>query len=559
MSMDKIYPSIIKIKYDCLKIDNIYSACVSILKINTNIKMIDTLNSILCLDEIEVAMYVEKQNTFNLLKKLTNIIGKSSSEYKSISNNQIDINVIENIKQDAIDLRKKIQVENEGVYNVNIYLTVKGNTMQELQQKTTYLINRLYAFNIYSKPCNFKQKEAYIASLPILKNAYELAKHTNIMFTETALGKMFPFYTTDIIHDNGIILGKANGNICALDPFNKNYNNYNMCIFGTSGAGKSYFVKLMIIRELYKQRRQIIIDPEGEYEEITKRFGGIIINKDNYNPFHIAEEFVKSNKNFYQLKIKQVKKDIKNLFKIEDDDKILQIVNKLYKKHGINENCNSLYKKADKEKIYASPKYTNDFPTVMEFIKEYGIKGRKDILCEKTNLESDIYCFSLKNMSSKQITYCLKLFIPKIYELIKDETTIYLDEAWKCLSYKEDSFVLENIYSMIKTLRKKKAGITIISQDVSDLFYIDNMNFGKSVMNNTNVKALFKMDWADIEVLEKMNLKKEAIEQIKMLDKGNAYIMLDNANFVLNIEASGYEHKIIEGKMKNEKTTYSNE
>jgi len=100
---------------------------------------------------------------------------------------------------------------------------------------------------------------------------------------------------------------------------------------------------------------------------------------------------------------------------------------------------------------------------------------------------------------------------------------------------------------MFKTLRKKRAGIIAISQDICDLFTLDGGNFGKSILNNANIKVLFKMEWQDIEMFERM-LKNATIgNNIKMLPRGNAYVTMGNANFNLEIKATEYEHKLIEG------------
>ena len=127
---------------------------------------------------------------------------------------------------------------------------------------------------------------------------------------------------------------------------------------------------------------------------------------------------------------------------------------------------------------------------------------------------------------------------------------IYFDEVWKVIL--DNEYILENIYNMYKTLRKKKAGICIISQDISDIFGIDDGNFGKSILNNSNLKALFKMEWADIDILDKMRITKDKLDLLKELDKGQGFVSFGNTNFVLDVRATDFEHKLIEGVRKEE-------
>ena len=152
----------------------------------------------------------------------------------------------------------------------------------------------------------------------------------------------------------------------------------------------------------------------------------------------------------------------------------------------------------------------------------------------------------------------MQTFMPKIYELIKDETLIYFDEVWKTIGLGQDRYVIENIYNMFKTLRKKKAGIIAISQDICDLFSLDGGNFGKSILNNANTKVLFKMEWQDIEMFERMLQGAKISGNIKALARGNACVSMGNTNFNLEVKATEYEHKLIEGE-RYEENINSNE
>lgn len=184
MDLDKIYPSSLEVKYNYLDIDKVFVSHISILKFDANIELLDTLKSMLAIDEMEISMHFERKNSAEFLKELTNIISNSSSEIKSISKNQIDINVLDSVKENAINLRKKIQIDNMQMYLFNAYLVIKDKDEISLINKTRNVINILYSKRIITKMCNFKQKEAYIASLPIMRNENVLKKHTNLIVTE---------------------------------------------------------------------------------------------------------------------------------------------------------------------------------------------------------------------------------------------------------------------------------------------------------------------------------------------------------------------------------------
>ena len=314
----------------------------------------------------------------------------------------------------------------------------------------------------------------------------------------------------------------------------------------------------MIIKNAYKGIRQVIIDPEGEYVEITKNLGGQVIDINTYNPFYIEESFT-LNENFLSQKIDMIQDYLLHRFNIKKSRYIEECIRKTYSKFEINESKESLYAKNLGETMYMKPRYTNKFPSVIDFLDvatklENGVREKiKESIKISERAEtsgSNIYCFNLKGLSKKQIRNELKLYIPKIYELIHEETLIYFDEVWKSILGSDEDYVIENIYNMYKTLRKKKAGIVIISQDVNDLFNVDDGAFGKSILNNSNNKVFFKMEWADIEILERLNLKENIIRNINSLTRGEAYFTKGNVNFVLQVKATEYEHELIErGKL----------
>lgn len=567
MNIESIFPTTLEFKYDHVKIDDLYASIVVVVKYETNIKMIDTIQNLIGNNEVEIFFHIKRENKVEVLKKLTNIIAESSSEINSVSKNQIDINVLDSEKRKAYELRRKIQVDNEQVYKVSTYIVIKDKVLSGVLSKQKKYINTLYAKQIVAKPSNFRQKEAYIASLPLVCNHSLLSKHTYNVFTEKALVRLFPFFNKDILDKNGTILGKSNGNLCSIDMFSDLNNNYNMCIFGTSGAGKSYFVKLMIIKNAYKGIRQIIIDPEGEYVALVKKLGGHIYNVDNYNPFEINEEFAQ-NENFFQEKVEEIMEYVKLLGISLESNKLEEMIIETYQKCGIGKNKESLYEKNTENKIYIKPKYIKEFPRILdllEVMKKHGSNKFMESLTKISDNEntssqnkSEIYCFNLRGKNVKMIEKEMRIFMPKIYQLLKQETLIYFDEIWKGVSLGKDRYVIENIYNMFKTLRKRKAGIVAISQDICDLFKLDDGAFGKSILNNTYIKMLFKMEWQDVELLSKMLKNIENRIDIQSLPRGTAFMSMGSTNFNLEIKATDFEHKLIEGE-EYEKDIGSNE
>ncbi len=266
--------------------------------------------------------------------------------------------------------------------------------------------------------------------------------------------------------------------------------------------------------------------------------------------------------NFFNIKVEQIVDYLLQLTPNIDRQLLRNAIIQVYNRYGINENKESLYEWQDEENLYINPKYKSEFPTLKDLnfeIKKRNIEIDLQVLnnminknCITSINNTEIYCFHLSGKDMCAMSKEMKIFIPKIQELIQPKTLIYFDEVWKTIGLGQDRYVIETLYNMFKTLRKKKAGIIAISQDVSDLFNLDRGNLGKSILNNTNTKVMFKMEWQDIEMFKRMLRNDIAIKNISALNRGNAHIDMNNIHFNLEIKAAPFEHKLIEGEVYEE-------
>lgn len=550
-------PFDIKIKYNMILINGMYQAILTVVGYE-NVEFLTTMGEIFKDTKIQISFNIKKQISSEFLKKLATVITTSGSEIKSINNNQIDSDIIKNNKKEAEEIKKKIQIDEEQVFLVETYIKIYAQNEKEILSKVKNIVNKLYISNITVRPCNFRQKEAYVSMFPLARTNKTISKYTENIFTSESLAMIFPFFSKDIYDSDGVILGSANNRMCRFSLLSDKNLNYNMCVFGSSGAGKSYYIKLNILRNLYKGINQIIIDPEGEYVDLVKYLGGKVYTIDTYNPLYIEETYACSNSDFLNKKINSILKYLNIRFNYISDENDKEKIKKLYLKYGITDNKESVYISGDKEKIYIKGKYKEKFPTLKELLDLFNIKCN---LADKMESErmSNLICINVQSTNTEKTKQEMKLFIPKIYELIKQDTLIYFDEIWKCISMGTDRSILEEIYNMFKTLRKRKSGIICISQDIGDLFSLDNGNLGKSILNNSYTKVFFKLEYSDTEKLTNLALTEELVKnRVFSLERGSAYIKQGNSNFLLQVRANKYEEKLIKGECDNEEDISSN-
>ena len=137
--------------------------------------------------------------------------------------------------------------------------------------------------------------------------------------------------------------------------------------------------------------------------------------------------------------------------------------------------------------------------------------------------------------------------------IYQENVIIYIDEIWKYIKLNKNVNIASLINLLYKSIRKNKASIVTITQDISDLFSQENINYGKGILNNSEFKIFFKLEFSDRELLDKLNIMtRENLANIARLEKQTMLMGFLNNISVLKIKASNFEHKIIEGEIENE-------
>lgn len=581
-NISNLFPAYIdNTKFNYIKFDDKYSGSIIIIDYPNHISLFELTEAISKNIQYEFSMYIKKQDTQSILKELTYHIASNGTEINTISKNQIDFELINRGKNDAIDLRREIQINNEEIFLVNIIITVYNKDKEQLLNDIKSIKSKFYSKQFISSIANFRHLNSYISTLPLINFEGSLSKSNYRNFTTSSLANTFPLYQSNIIDQNGIIFGyfDKENSICSLDIFSQKHMNSNICIFGSSGSGKSFFTKLLIIRNFFKNINQYIFDPEGEYSNIANKFNCEVIkfsNKDTnkyINILQITEEEILINSfDVIKYKVGRVTNLICEICNISNDQERLEIeitIYNAYKTFKIN--ClDSLYKEDSNNKIYINKKIKDsyEFPLLSDAVKKIRNSKLKNIILSEfldkfpcfqkhTNIDynSKIVVFDIANVEKKYISiiskYLLEWVNNKLYFLKKlneeNKSLIYIDEIWKLIAISENS-ISEDILSMFKSIRKRNAGIVTITQDISDFFSYNQGIYGKGVLNNSTFKIFFKIDYSDVSILNNLSdFDSDMIKRISRLHKAECKIIFENNIFNLNVIGTNYELKLIGG------------
>ena len=567
---------------------------------------------------INISIFYEKKNPYKILKDLTYNIGNTSVDLESSNKNRQDIDIMEFTYDDAKYIRKQLQIDNEDFYYLYAYVNVYANSLKELEISLDKVEGILQSRGMKTKKAYFRQEQAYISTLPLMINHPDVKEATRRNVLTSGLVATYPFISSSIFDKNGIFIGRNsyNNSLIFIDRYDEKYKNANMCVFGTSGAGKSYYIKLNVLRYRLLGISQFIVDPEREYTNLCNSLEGTLLklgpNSNTYiNIFDIRKESIENGeKGFLASKIIKLIGFFNLIFgELNEEDKAIieEKIIKTYNKKGINFNDESLYKyvnnkntqnysiknsnnklnnilknnekrqKINKEKNNNNKIFKNskDMPLLQDFYDELGkdektkkfqiklipfVKGSLNFFNKYTNvkLNNKIIVADVYELGEDNLKYgmyiCTELFWDKIKENRKEKKAIYLDEIWRLIGVTSNKEVASFVYKIFKTIRKYGGSAVAVTQDISDLFSLENGNFGRSILNNSSIKNFFALEEENIKILKKYtNISEKEEIDIKSLKRGECLMFVGENHILSEIKSFPFEDEIINEKKEKNK------
>ena len=591
---DKIAPAYINMqnpKY--LEIDNLYYSgliVVDYYREQTDIILKSLIETNI---NMNISIFYEKQDSFKAIKDLTYHIGNVGVELKESNQNREDIDIAAFTYNDAKYIRKEIQVNNEDIYFLYIYISIYADSIKELE----YYLNKIEGITqskgMQTRRANFRQEELFLSCLPIMENNKSIKESAKRNVLTSGLLATYPFISSTIFDQNGIFIGTNiyNNSLVFIDRYdNQKYKNANICIFGTSGAGKSFYTKLLILRYKLLGIKQYIIDPEREYNNLCNTLKGIEIkigpNSNTYiNVLEIRRESLEEGESGYlATKIGKLIGFFNLIFgELNEEEKAL-IEDKLietYKRKDINFDDKSLYIETIKNnKVKRYFKEPKDMPILEDLYNILGeddrtkkfqiklipfVKGSMKFFNNISNvkLDNELIVADIYDLGEENLKYGMYLFTEIFWDKIKEnrneKKAIYLDEIWRLIGVTSNKEVASFIYKIFKTIRKYGGSGVAITQDISDIFSLDNGTYGKSILNNSSIKTFFALEEENIKILsEYSNLSEKEKVEIKSLKRGECLMFVGDDHILTKIECSDLEQKILEGECIDEENNFGN-
>lgn len=501
---------------------------------------------------LDIAIYIHPMDTNEMLRKFQKKVAEVQSQISTREEKgMVRDPMLDTAYSDLESLRDSLQQAQERIFEVGLYLTLYGNTREELDKVESEVRSILESRLVYIRPALFQQEGGFRSVLPLATD--ELDVHTKL--NSAPLSSIFPFISFDLTSDRGILYGinRHNSSLILFDRFS--LENYNSVMFAKSGAGKSYMTKLEILRSLMFDTEVIVIDPEREYEYLAETVGGRYFNislssEHHINPFDLA--IPREDENPADVLRNNII-TLVGLFRImlggltpEEDAIIDRAITETYALKDISPEANF---------ATIEPPLLSDFELVLS-----GMEGSDSLVSRlskytkgtwsgfmnrPTNVDMNkkLVVFSVRDMEDDLKPVAMYIITHHIWNTVRKELRkrlLVIDEAWWMMRSEDTASFL---FGIAKRGRKYYLGISTITQDVSDFL---NSPYGIPMITNSSIQILLRQSPTSINLVqETFKLSDEEKYLLLESDVGEGIFFAGLKHVAVKVIASYTEDQII--------------
>ena len=472
---------------------------------------------------LDVAMFFYPVRSDLILKQLKKRVGNMEAQLMSdIDKGAPRDPILETAIHDIEKLRDDLTQGIEKFFQFALYATIYADSIEDLDELSAEIEAMFGGKLIYSKRVFYQVEQGFNSTLPL--GIDELTVSFNMNTSPVA--SSFPFISSELTSDDGILYGinRHNNSLILFDRFS--LQNANFVVFATSGAGKSYTIKLEVLRSLMLGVDIIIIDPEREYLHLAEAVGGTYVDislasKSKINPFDLpraigeasTEDIIRS----AVITLKGLLRVMLGKLSVEEDAILDRALLETYASKDITP-------QADLATI--EPPVMQDLQSILEGMvgaKELSLRLNKytrgtfaGLFNQPTNVDmkNQLVVFSVRDLEDELRPVAIYSIVSYIWNVVRSEIKkriLVIDEAWWLMTHEDSA---KFIYALVKRCRKYYLGVTTITQDVNDFL---NSPYGKAIVTNSALQLLLKQSPAAID----------NIQQIFLLTQGEKYLLME--------------------------------
>lgn len=453
--------------------------------------------------------------------------------------------------EDAHTLQEQLVKGAERFFQFSFYITIPAQSLEELDNTAKQVESTLGSLLIVARRATLSAEDGFVSTLPTGLDRLAITRNMDT----TSLATTFPFTSAELSSDRGVMYGinEDNDSLIIFDRFR--LENANSVLFGTSGSGKSYLVKLEAVRSLMLGVEVIIIDPEAEYKPLAEAVGGEFVSfsfnsPSKINPFDLSPVF-EEGENQLGLKILS----LHSLFKIimgklspTEEALLDRALIATYKGKGITpEPPTQKLEPPLMEDLYKAltgmeePEARSLADRIEKFVKGsfVGIFDQHTTV----DIRNPFTVFSVKDLEEALRPIAMFIILDFIWTRVRRDLKkriLVVDEAWHLMQFPDSA---QFLYSVAKRSRKYWLGLTTITQDVEDFLTQD---IGKAIVTNSAIHILMKQSPAAIDRVGEVFYLSEGEKQLLLAaDIGEGIFFAGPHHVAIRVVASDEEHRLI--------------
>jgi conjugal transfer ATP-binding protein TraC len=501
----------------------------------------------------DVSMFFYPVKSAIILKQLKNRVGNLEAQIISDSEKGAPRDPIrETALRDIEYLRDALTQGTEKFFQFALYVTIYADNLDQLDRLSDQVEDIFGSRLVYSKRGFYQTEQGFNSTLPLGNDELYITFNMN----SSPIASSFPFISSELTSDRGILYGinRHNNSLILFDRFS--LQNANSVVFATSGAGKSYCIKLEVLRSLMMGTDVIIIDPEYEYKYLSEAVGGTYINislssESKLNPFDLPRSIGGEAKPKDIIRSAVI--TLKGLVRLmignlnHDEDSVVdRALLETYAKKDIT---------PDSDLSQIEPPTISDFQQVLDGMEggnELSLRLKKytegtfaGLLNNFTNVEmnNQLVCFSVRDLEDELRPIAIYTIVNYIWNVVRSEVkkrVLVIDEAWWMMQ-NEDS--AKFIFALVKRCRKYYLGVVTITQDVNDFL---TSPYGQAIVTNSSLQILLKQSPAAIDLIQKTFMLTEG-EKYLLLEcgLGEGIFFAGNKHVAIKVVASYSEDQLI--------------
>ena len=502
---------------------------------------------------LDIGMFFYPVNSAIILKQLRNRVGNLEAQVMAdIEKGAPRDPILETALKDIEQLRDSLTQGIEKFFQFSLYVTVYADTQKELEELTEKIEGLFGSRLVFSKRAFYQAEQGFKSTIPQGTDELQIAFNMN----SSPIASSFPFISSELSSDDGVLYGinRHNNSLILFDRFS--LQNANTVVFATSGAGKSYAIKLEVLRSLMLGTEILIIDPEMEYKYLCDAVGGSYINislnsESKLNPFDLPRGIGGDTRPADIIRSAVI--TIKGLIRImlgslspKEDSIIDRALIETYAKKDIT---------PEVDLSQVEPPLMSDFEEVLggmvgaeelvEKIRKYTKGTFAGLFNNPTNIDinNQLVVFSVRDLEDELRPMAIYNIINYIWNIVRSQVKkriLVIDEAWWLMQHEDSA---KFIYALVKRCRKYYLGVTTITQDVNDFLVSP---YGQAIVNNSSIQLLLKQSPAAINVVQKTFILTEG-EKYLLLEGnvGEGIFFAGNKHVAIKVMASYTEDQII--------------